>query len=202
MQRWFVGLSAILLVSCATAAQRQVQQSETVFEAVAADFKACVQTVWSQPKYALLRLYSPDLNTGEYPMSLLTDEQLPTPEEAQLFAARHDEGAHCRSALMQGVAVARPDLMPAFVNLMNKGTHIAIQVVERKITWAEAARGVGAATAELQQTVAAADQQRQGLTASHQAELANRQAAADLLMQWSAQQQMLNVANRTHEGAR
>src|ERR1700750_1522394 len=129
MQRWFVGMTAILLVSCATAPQRQVERTQTALKAVSIDFRACVQAVWDKPQYAPLRPYTPDLNTGEYPMSLLTDEQLPTLEEARLFAARHDEAAHCRSTFMRGISVARPALLPAWISLMNKGTDTAIQVV-------------------------------------------------------------------------
>ena len=70
-------------------------------------------------------------------------------------------------------------------------------MVERKITWAEAARRSQAEASETRQKLVAADREWAAeLNNAHQAELAHRQAAANALMQWSLQQQMINAATR------
>jgi hypothetical protein len=165
--------------------------------AARAEFKACVQAVRDKPEYAPLIPYNSDLNSGQLSMALLTDEHLATPVEARLFSARYDETTPCRSHLLTALSTARPDLAPIYVKLLTKGIEITVDVVERKITLGEAARRSQAASADFQQNQAAANREwAADLNASHQAELAQRQAAADAMMQWSLQQQMINAATR------
>ena len=84
-----------------------------------------------------------------------------------------------------------------FVEAWRNGDSIVAQLVERKITWAEGAKEIEAALSSLRQASASADHQwLADLNASNQAELARRQAAANVLMQWSQQQQLINAATR------
>ena len=86
---------------------------------------------------------------------------------------------------------------PDFNRLFYKVNRDVVSIVQRKITWAEGARRSQALSSEYRQNAAAADRQWQAnLTASHNAELARRQTAGAALLQWSAQQQMINAANR------
>jgi hypothetical protein len=72
-----------------------------------------------------------------------------------------------------------------------------VRLIERKDTWGGSARQSEALLSDERDRIAAADRQWiADLNASHQAEMAQRQAAAAALMQWSAQQQMINAINR------
>jgi hypothetical protein len=192
-----VVLLALAVVGCGTAAQRQAQQSGAATREAIAQFKACSRAVRDKPEYASLLVHSSDLETGQPSMAQLTDETIPSEQDARLFAERFDEAGPCRGHLLTAISAARPDLVPVLADGMTQGSAIAVLVVEQKITWAEAARRTQALSSALRQNIAAADRQWIGdLNASNQAEMAQRQAAGAALMQWSQQQQLINAATR------
>lgn len=185
------------LAGCATAAQREVQQAGTVTREALAQFKGCMAAVWAKPDYASLLPHSPAPGAGQPTMAQLTDETVPTVEEAHLLAARFDDDGPCKKSLLASLSTARPDLVPILANAYSKGAEIIAQLVERKITWAASMRQAAANESDVRTQIAAADQQwLAGLRAENHAELARRQAAGEALMQWSQQQQMINAINR------
>jgi hypothetical protein len=126
-------LMALSLAGCATAAQRQAQQSSASTREAAAQFKACGAAIIAKPEYAALLRHYPE--AGQPTMAQLTDETFISPEEATLFAARHDELNPCKTHLLSALAAARPDLVPIFADLFSNGVAVSVQLVERKITW-------------------------------------------------------------------
>ena len=194
----FLPLLMVFIVGgCATAAQRQAQQAATVTREAAAELNTCVVAIVAKPEYAPLVPHTPDIETGQHTMAQLTNETLISPEDAKLFAARYDETAGCRSRFLKALSVARPDLVPILSATYTKGAALAARLIERKDTWGESARQSEAALSDARERIAAANRQwTADLNASHQAELAQRQAAAAALMEWSAQQQMINAINR------
>jgi hypothetical protein len=190
-------LAALIVGGCATAAQRQAQQAGVATREAAAQSKACIAAVIAKPEYAPLAAHTPDPTTGQLTMAQLTDESLISPAQAKLFGARHDDLNPCKAHLLNSLSTARPDIVPILASEYAKGTALAVQLVERKITWGEWGRQGQAISSDTRQQLAAADRQWSAeLKASHQAELAEREAAADALLQWSAQQQMINAINR------
>jgi uncharacterized protein YukE len=130
-------------------------------------------------------------------MAELTDERPATPQEARLFAERHDAVARCATAFLNAASTVRPDIVPAFAEMMTASNVNAVAIVERQITWGELARRGQANLTQLKTNLAAADQRWLGeLKQEHQAELAQRQAAAAALSQWAQQQQMINAMNQ------
>jgi hypothetical protein len=196
--RTFVTLTALLAAAgCATQAQRQVQQVGNSLREARAQVKACVQSVESKPEYALLLPHTLGPGATQPTMAMLTDERLATPEEARLWAVRHDELSICSDQMQQAFASARPDVVPIYAAGRAASDAIAVQLVERKITWAELARRVQGLNTELRQQLAAADREWMGeRNMEHRDELAGRERAANALMQWSLGQQMINAANR------
>jgi hypothetical protein len=80
---------------------------------------------------------------------------------------------------------------------MVKRDAITMKLVKRKITWGQALQQLEQERIEGQKEfIAVAQQMDSGFQASHQAELAQRQAASNALMQWSLQQQLINSMNR------
>lgn len=192
-----IAVLALLLVGCATAAQRQAQQSGMETRSALAQFKACVKSVRDKPEYGQLLVHSPDLETAQPSTAQLTDETVPSEQDARLFAARFDETNPCRGQLLTALSPARPDLVPILADELAQGSAIAVLVVERKITWAENSRRVQELASSARQKIAAADRQWVAdLNVSHQAEMTRRQAAGAALMQWSQQQQLINAATR------
>ena len=196
--------SLVIVAGCATGAQRQAQQSAAGAQEAVAQFKACWAPIIVKPEYTPLLPYNPDAETGRPTMAQLTDERLPSTEESKLLSARRDELASCRTAFARSLYMVRPDLASVFTDGWIKGDAIAVELVERKITWGEGARRAQGALNEFQQKITAASRQwGADLKASDQAEIAQRQAAAATMMQWSAQQQqslaqqqMINAMNR------
>ncbi len=194
---WLLLCALTALAGCATAAQRQAQQAALGTREAAAQLKACSAAVIHKPEYVSLLLHTPDLETGQPMLAQLTDESMISSEDAKLFGARHDELNPCKSRLLNVLSTVRPDLVPILSDEYTKGTAIAVQLVERKITWGEFAQQGQVLLNDSRQRIAVADRQWiSDLNASHQAEMAQRQAAAAALMQWSAQQQMINAMNR------
>lgn len=194
-RKWLLALA--VLAGCATAAQHQAQLATTATREAAGGFKACLAAVVAKPEYASLLPHTPDPATGQPTMAQLTDESLISPEEAKLFAARWDELTPCKTHVLSALSTVRPDVVPVLSDGFAKGAAIAVQLVERKITWGEGARQTQALGVTVRQNVAAVDRQWiADLNASHQAEMARRQAAGAALLQWSAQQQMINAMTR------
>lgn len=188
---------ALALGGCATGAQRQAQQTGAGLQDIKAEAKACFAAVRSKPEYQPLLVHSPDLDSGQPTMAQLTNETLPSPSEARLVAASYDDASRCRNRILSALSGVRPDIVPILSNTYIEGSTVTALLVQRKITWAESARRGQSRLGEMRQRLAEADRQWiTDLNASHQAEMAQRQAAANALMQMSAQQQMINAMNR------
>jgi hypothetical protein len=189
-----------LLTGCATAAQRQAQQAALGTQEGVTQFKACVAVVLAKPEYASLLPHTLDPDTGQATMAQLTDERLPSQNDARLLASRFDEATLCRTRYLSALSSARPDLVPIVAtSYATNATNVA-SLVERKITWAEAVRRGQVLSADTRQKIVAANQEwAANLNASHEAEMARRQAASNAMLQWSAQQQMINAVNRPRQ---
>jgi hypothetical protein len=194
----FAALTALLAAAgCATQAQRQVQQVGSSLREAGVQVKACIRAVQSKPEYALLLPHTLDPDVTQPTMAMLTDERLATPEEARLWAARHDEVSICRDRAQSTYASVRPDVVSIYAAGRAAGDALGVQLVERKITWAEFMRRSQGLSAELRQQFAAADREWMSeRNMEHRDELARRERAANAIMQWSLGQQMINAASR------
>jgi hypothetical protein len=196
------GIGAVVLLSLAgcampTGAQRQVQQVGLSLREGAAQLKACIRTIQNKPEYALLLPHTLDPDVTQPTMAMLTDERLPSPDEARLWAARHDEMSICRDQAQQVLSSVRPGAASIVAASRAASDVLGVQLVERKITWAEFARRGQGLNAETKLQLAAADREWMAdRNAEHRDELARRERAANALMQWSLGQQMINSGNR------
>ena len=198
--RLLMPLAALLpamLSGCATAAQNQFHDSVVETTKAVTALNACVRSVVEKPAYAALLSHTPDLTTGQLTMSQLTDETLATPADARLFSFRHDAVESCQKAYLKELSLARPDLVPLIIREYDKTDQVSVRLVERKITWAEWAASIEAIEAHMTSVIQAENQKWLAeLNAENRDELAQRQAAANALMQWSQQQQMIDAATR------
>ena len=188
-------LLACLVAGCAQTPQEHVQQVGSETDQAAASFDDCLKQIRNKPAYASLVPHSSDLGTSQPSMAQLTDETLPSPEDARLVAARFDENNVCRSKFLNALATPRPDLVPIFEDAFTKREGIAVLLVERKTTWAEAARRTKNLSSDLQQRLASANRQWLADLAAHRSDANRREAAAAALMHWSTEQQMSAAIN-------
>jgi hypothetical protein len=144
-----------------------------------AQFKACVTSVIDKPEYAALRVYTLDLDTMQPAPAELADETFPTAEDARLFAVRFDEVNPCREDFLKAVAIPRPDLAPVLADEFKLVGAISVLVVDRQVTWAEAARRAQVLSSDVRQKVAAADLEwTADIIPFHQPDMAQLRAAA------------------------
>jgi hypothetical protein len=188
-----IALIAVILAGCSTATHRQAQQPGWATQQAWAEFKACVKSVMDQSEYAALLAHTLDLDTMQPTITQLTDETIPSEQDARLFAARFDATNRCREELLTDIAIPRPDLTPILADEFTQAGAFAVLVVERKITWAEAARRSQMLSGDLRQRITAADLQWiADLNPFHQADMAQLQAAAAQ----SEQQERIKEATR------
>jgi hypothetical protein len=173
-----------LAAGCTTAAQRQARQSATEIRTASLANNACIKAVVDKPEYASLLPHTPMLDGSQPTMAQLTDETIPSVEDAKLFAARFDEMAPCRGRYLAAVSRIRPDLAPIMTEAVSDRAATVALVVERKITWAEYTRRLQAASRDFQQKISAANQQWIGERA---AEAAQQQQINMMLIQTGIQ---------------
>jgi hypothetical protein len=158
-----------------------------------AEVKTCRAEVRERSKYENLISHYPALDTNQYSIEQLSDDNIPTTEEARLVAYLYDDAEACRSIFAKAIAENRPDAIAILEDAQNKNAEITIKLVKRKLTWGEAARQYKALNAELDAKLATADQQWRGnLDASNNAEMEQRRAAAGVALLYLQNQQMLN----------
>lgn len=197
MWRLVVIISVLVLGSCATAAQRQAVQSRDGLRMVTAEYKACAVAVRNSPEYAPLLPHMSDPDSGQPTMAQLTDGSTPTAQEASLVASFYDATTPCRSTALHGLSVVRPDLAPIVASAYTTRAAATALLVQRKITWGEAAQRAQVRVSALRQALEDADHQwLTELRAENREELAQRQAAGAALANWAQQQQMINAINR------
>lgn len=92
---------ALILAGCSTEAGRQAQQPGATRQAWE-QFKACAQRVIDKPEYAALQVHTVNLDTMQPTTTQLTDETIPSEQDARLFAARFDDVNPCRESLPDG----------------------------------------------------------------------------------------------------
>lgn len=156
-------------------------------------YTSCVSTVIQKPAYEQLLPHLQNLDTGRHTAAQLTDETFPSQSDAALFAARFNELNECRAQYLAAISPARPDLVPIVVDTYSRGDEISALLVQRRITWAEAARRSEAVTADMREKATTAEHVWVAeLRSEHQAEVAQSQAAAAALARWAKARRMLD----------
>jgi uncharacterized membrane protein YcjF (UPF0283 family) len=186
----------LLLVGCATQAQRQFQTMKTSNQASLQQMKTCASDVYNSPEFVPLRGHLP-LNPLDVTLQQMSDSTFATPTEVQAIFAAHPHIQACRKALLSGFAQSEPSLVPILIASYNKSEDELLALTQRKVTWGDYVRGARDRATELQATLLAEDRSVvSGLNQEHQAEIAQRQRAAEALAAWAQTQEMINAANR------
>jgi hypothetical protein len=191
---------AVILAGCATAAQRQYQAMATNNRSAVQEFQACAETVYNSPDYAPLRRHVP-FTVTDATLEQLSDNSFATDNEIRLILEAHPKIQACRQQALDRVTQSTPSLAAILATLYAKGDDSLIQLISKRRTWGEHTRqvrdlaieGRSELTAEAQRVTAELQQ-------SHEAELAQRQAAAQAataaLAQYAQTQQIIANMNR------
>ena len=184
--------ACLLLGGCATAAQRQMQATQSALPLIYETANRCAQPIWDNPKYAPIAGHLSDRQTGMFSAAQMVDRQHPTILESKLVLERLADVALCQRAFLLELSTIRPDLVPAFMDFYNKAQTRQADVVMGKLTWGESARLSNEQAIVFKADISALDQQWiADLNTAHQNEIAQRQAASSALAQWAHQQQQL-----------
>jgi hypothetical protein len=133
------------------ASQQAAQQAVLAsIKSVVSHKAACVKAVRDKPQYAVLVSHLSDFTTGKYSITQETDETLPTAAEGHLLASYVDEIRPCITTSIASAAEIAPRLGPILEDMRAAEEATVIKVIERKITWGEAAREQTAEQAEAQ----------------------------------------------------
>ena len=192
----FALLAPLLLIGCATAAQRQYQAMATGNTAILAQAKNCTMEVYNSPDAAVVRSHSP-VDAREATLAQLSDQSLPSRAEIAAVLVLHPRIPACRKAILDGLLNTTPSVIPILTKEYAAADDDTIAFVQHKMSWGERVkRGrdrlialQGALETEQQRIVA-------GLERQHESELTRRQAALNAMAQWAQTQQVINAMNR------
>jgi hypothetical protein len=188
---------AALLAGCATtAAQREYQTMVSNDRTAVQDLQACTLAVYDSPEFAPLRRHAPYKAT-DATLEQLSDNSLATDDEIKLILENHPKIQACRKQAFDRISQSTPTLVPIMLAYITKTEDSLVDLIQKKQSWGAHVRRVRDATitgtAELQ-----AEERRivAGLQQTHEAELAQRQAAAAAFAQYSQTQQVIgDMAN-------
>jgi len=181
------------MISCQTAAQRQLISIRENNQIANKRIMDCNQKIESNPAYSILLPHTP-LNwaTNDPTLTQLADNSLATDEEIAAIIALYNESAPCRAQQIEDYMKIVPGLVPILVQSYHAAEIVVVDLIQRKISWGEANKTLLAQKDEYRIRARDAYQQLgRELQASHEAELAQRQQALNALSQWVYQQQVL-----------
>jgi hypothetical protein len=184
------------LTACATAAQRQYQTMVTTDKSAVQDLRTCTMAVYNSPEAASLREHLP-FSVTELTLEQLSDNRLATDAEIKVILAVHPQIQSCRKQALDRISQATPTLVPIMLVTVTKSEDSLLDLIQKKQSWGAHVRRVRdintAQTGEMQAEIRRIEA---GLQQSHEAELQQRQRAAEAVSQWAQTQQMINAANR------
>jgi hypothetical protein len=108
--------------------------------AILIERRACIAQVRSKPDYAPLLPHLSEPGSLKVTMAQLTDEGIPTPAESRLVASYVDEASPCITKSIRAASQAVPAFGPILLSQMSSDEGIVVLLVERKLTWGEAAQ--------------------------------------------------------------
>jgi hypothetical protein len=196
---------AALLAGCATAAQRQYQAMATGNRAAGQEMYACAMAVYDSAEFAPLREHiaiPPDRPSLEQ----LSDPSPATDGQIRLLLAAHPKVQACRQQLLDRLTASTPSFAAILATLYAKADDSLIQLISKKESWGEHTTQVRDLAVEARNELTAeAERITAALQQSHEAELAQRQAAAQAaaaaFAQYAQTQQIINNMNLSNAAA-
>lgn len=189
-----VVLIALALGGCATQAQRQVEQMKSnLSQGMAATDNCWAQAAASPDGRELADLLPPRGNKSPS-MTLLTNKQVPSPEQAAVLVRYHnDYRRQCQDLVIASLQATHPALAALgseVVSALNRGY---AKLASREVSWGAYAQFSAQVNAEAErQWAAIAREIDAGLQARHDAEVRRREAALANAYHVYAMQTLIN----------
>jgi hypothetical protein len=184
---------AFLLAGCATAAQRQYQSIVTENKALGEEAKTCTAAIYNSPEAAPLRAHAP-LDPREATLAQLSDTTFGTGAEIAAIELLHPRLKACQKEVLDGLASTTPGAVPILAKAFSAADDDTILFIQRKLSWGDRVkRGRDRALATQEALQAEGQRVVSGLEQQHEAEMAQRQRAADALAQWAQTQAILDA---------
>jgi hypothetical protein len=146
----------LLLVGCATQAQRQFQAIKVGNREHAERMKACTANVYNSPENAPLRPHLP-FAVSDLTLQQLSDTSFATATEIQAIFVTHPGMHECRKALLAATTQTEPSLVPILIASYNKNEDDLLAVTQQKIAWGEYAHRIRDRATETRATLQAED---------------------------------------------
>ena len=188
--------AALLLNGCATHAQREFSAIRANNQLAAAQLLACLTGVYDSPDAAILRPHRP-LKLTDATLQQMADTSTTTDSEVAAILAIYPKQQECRKAAIDQITKATPSIALILAAEYADSDKLVLSLIQRKLSWGEyVMRGrdlaMGTQTALLEES----GRITAGLSQEHQAELAQRQRAAEALASWAQTQELINAANQ------
>jgi hypothetical protein len=137
------------------------------------------------------------MNLGDATLEQMADSSYATNPEISAIIVVHPEDRACASTFLNQIAQETPSVAPIFSAFLNKSEDATLDLIQKKISWGDFVRRKRDVIPEFQSELAAEYQRiRSGLYQENQAELAQRQAAANAFTQWAQTQEIIDSLNR------
>lgn len=198
----------IPIVGCSTAAQREEARMVTVITDSVASARTCLEAIADNPEYSSLKSKTiMDANARSVPLQMRNDKTFPTKQEILLIYNVHGEKQDCRKILLDGASKVHPVVLLTFIEGFAASDKLTAQLTGGQLTWGQYNEGLQDLLTQTQEKlIKASVLVGSQLQRQHQAELAQRQRAAEAAMkaalqQWSYQQQQIALQQQAIQAA-
>ena len=191
-------LMELSLSSCnQTSAQATfVNQNAQATKAVL-DFKACRRQVREEESFSTISKYLTDLETGQFTIEQLANQNKPTQDEARTYAKFYDANTPCGMNFLQQISTVRPDTTTIFIDSQEAYKKSVLNLVTRKISWGNYSNRVADSNAIKIRALSEADtQNQQQLQTRNTEEIAQRRQAVISYLHVMQNQQLITSINR------
>lgn len=106
--------------------------------------KACIETAKGKSEYSPIRAHLLDTSAGHYTLVQMSNQERPTPADAQLLASYGDEITICRERAMQEIAQLSPRDGQTLRQAGTVVRELDLRLISRTLTYGEYARGAQA----------------------------------------------------------
>jgi len=199
-------LCSLAVVGCMeTGAQVELARMNNEATTANASGTACLNAVFARPEYSSITTKSYFSTTDQtWPLAMLNDETRPSKEQIKQIYAFYSDVQECRKIILDGASKTHPALVMAWVQNFSNADKLWTEFTRGKMPWGKFNEGRKSLAVDGQARLMQATAQINGqLQNSHQAEVEQRQRAAEAFSNWAnqqqafaLQQQAINAANR------
>jgi hypothetical protein len=197
-------VASLVLAGCQTAAENELVASRAAFDAGSAQAEACFGAVAGKPEYAQIAQRTGLIAGIDPTLAQLSDNAVPSPEEARLLLAWDAEITSCRQIFLDALGRSFPELQMVQAESYAHRNQAILALVRREASWGAVNQRLAAGRLDhARRWRQAVEDIAMRLSAQHQQEIAQREraaaafaAAAGQMQQQMLLQQAIQNANR------